>query len=328
MAKPQYFVSYSREDKDFVVRLVNSLRNAQVNIWLDKSDIPIGQAWDTEVQAALDKCDGVIVVLSPSSVKSKNVLDEIAFALKASKALIPIVYRNCIVPLPLVRSNYIDLTGGEAEGLEELAKHLRTGKNIAELARGGPYTPTVSLSVEDVLAILSMAPRKLVRQFVVATFSGNWSDRYAVFVSLKGLHPAWLWSASIVMISLGIRAIVFWELLDVIGCLFGLLYVTFIFCFSRYVKRRSAQAMGLALAPFLPHRPPSASDSQRRNAMWSQLEPVLWEIAALPADKWADYLETIHADEDAHQQLRILLSIFTTSVLSAQELRQARTLAS
>jgi hypothetical protein len=81
----KYFVSYARVDGDFARQLAERLRAAGVDLWLDQFDIVMGQRWDAAIQTALRSCQGVIVVLSPGSVESDNVLDEISYAMEQKK---------------------------------------------------------------------------------------------------------------------------------------------------------------------------------------------------------------------------------------------------
>jgi hypothetical protein len=80
------FFSYSRADSEFALRLAKDLRTAGARLWIDQLDIPPGARWDQSVEQALKCCSAVLVVLSPASVQSENVLDEIHFALRRRSA--------------------------------------------------------------------------------------------------------------------------------------------------------------------------------------------------------------------------------------------------
>lgn len=118
------FFSYSRADSEFALRLAGDLKLAGANGWLDQMDIKPGMQWDSEVQNALSACPIVLVILSPSSVKSPNVLDEISFALSKSKTVIPVLYRDCEIPFRLGRLHQIDFRSDYSEGLDKLLDSL------------------------------------------------------------------------------------------------------------------------------------------------------------------------------------------------------------
>ena len=117
---PKAFVSYSRADADFVLRLCQDLRAAGASIWLDKLDIHPGEEWDEAIERGLSECGRMLVVLSPNSVTSENVLDEIGSALSRKKTIIPVLYRDCEIPYRLNRIQYVDFRTSYDERLKSL----------------------------------------------------------------------------------------------------------------------------------------------------------------------------------------------------------------
>ncbi|HVT60352.1 MAG TPA: TIR domain-containing protein [Thermoanaerobaculia bacterium] len=121
---PTTFFSYSREDSEFSLRLALDLRQKGARIWLDQLDIGPGQRWDSAVEEALRGSPRQVAILSPAAVSSENVMDEVSFALKERKQIIPVLYRDCQVPLRLHRLQYIDFRTDYDRGLCELLKAL------------------------------------------------------------------------------------------------------------------------------------------------------------------------------------------------------------
>jgi len=119
-----FFFSYAREDTEFVLRLAKELRAVGVKLWLDQLDIFGGQHWDRAVEGALETCEGMIIVLSPESSDSPNVMDEVAYALEKGKLIIPILLRSCDIPFRLRRLQYIDFTTGYDTGFLQLLRAL------------------------------------------------------------------------------------------------------------------------------------------------------------------------------------------------------------
>lgn len=103
-----YFVSYSRRDQEFALRLAVDLRAAGAAIWMDQADIRPSDRWDRTIEAAVRDCIGLVLVLSPNSAASDNVLDEVAVALDAGKPVIPVLIETCQIPLRLARVQQID----------------------------------------------------------------------------------------------------------------------------------------------------------------------------------------------------------------------------
>jgi hypothetical protein len=124
------FFSYSREDSEFALRLAGDLKAAGAAVWLDQLDIDPGQRWDRTVEDALTHCRRLLVILSPASVNSTNVMDEVSFALETQKTVIPVLYRECAIPFRLRRVQYIDFRTDYAAGLKGLLKTLRAEPQI------------------------------------------------------------------------------------------------------------------------------------------------------------------------------------------------------
>lgn len=118
------FMSYSRKDSDFALKLAKDLRSVGANIWIDQLDVKLGQNWDDVTEKALISCDIMLLVLSPKSVDSKNVRDEIAYALDEGKHIFPVLYEPCKVPLRVRRLQRSDFTDSYENGLNELYNNL------------------------------------------------------------------------------------------------------------------------------------------------------------------------------------------------------------
>jgi hypothetical protein len=120
------FISYSRQDSEFALRLAADLKAASANVWLDQLDIAPGERWDRAVEQALQRCPRMLLILSPAAVESDNVMDEVSFALDERKTIIPIMFEDCIVPFRLRRVQYIDCRRDYQGGLKGLISALGT----------------------------------------------------------------------------------------------------------------------------------------------------------------------------------------------------------
>ena len=129
----KFFFSYAREDSEFVLKLAIELRKAGAGLWLDQLDILGGQRWDEAIQAALGSCQGMLAVLSPSSVASQNFMDEVSYALEERKQVIPVLYRECSIPFRLRRVQHVSFTISYETGFADLLRALGL-VHIPELA--------------------------------------------------------------------------------------------------------------------------------------------------------------------------------------------------
>ena len=121
------FISYSRANSDFAVRLAKDLKAAGHEVWLDQLDIPTGSRWDDELEKALRTCSTFLIILSPESIKSQNVKDEIGYAIDKGKHILPLMIKQCEIPFRLRRFQYVDFT---KEDHDEYKERLRETKSL------------------------------------------------------------------------------------------------------------------------------------------------------------------------------------------------------
>ena len=88
------FISYSREDTDFVRRLYDALKERGREAWVDWEGIPPIDKWLDRIRSSIDEADAFLFVISPDSVKSKVCEIEFDQALQQHKRLIPVMYRE------------------------------------------------------------------------------------------------------------------------------------------------------------------------------------------------------------------------------------------
>jgi len=141
--QPLTFISYSRADSEFALELANELRSSDFNIWLDQLDIPPGGRWDDEVERALRHCDIFMVILTPHSIDSNNVKDEIGYAIDSNKRILPVLLENAAVPFRLRRFQYVDFTGKNHEDGIEAAKQLLK-KQVDKILSTGDWVPAAA----------------------------------------------------------------------------------------------------------------------------------------------------------------------------------------
>ena len=120
MATNPLFLSYSRKDQDFALRLAADLREAGLPIWVDQIDIRPSERWDRITEGALRQSPAMVLILSPRSTISDMVLDEIAVAADAGKIIIPVMMEAAALPLRIARLQFIDATGDYALALERI----------------------------------------------------------------------------------------------------------------------------------------------------------------------------------------------------------------
>jgi hypothetical protein len=140
------FVSYSHRDNTFADQLRADLQGAGFKVWIDREDIPAGDTWTGSIADAIEQCEAFIVILSPSSVASDNVVKEVILASDLKKRIFPVYAAQCEpsrdLRYPLSGRQYVNLAGAEYPvGLPRLIAAIRNEKPDPALPPAQPPRP-------------------------------------------------------------------------------------------------------------------------------------------------------------------------------------------
>ena len=110
---PNVFISYNHKDKPFVQRLYRDLSALGAQVWMDEVKLEIGDSLFDRIEEGLDETHFLVVVLSPDSVSSSWVREELKQALIRQLAakdvkVLPVLVRDCVVPGFLREKVYAD----------------------------------------------------------------------------------------------------------------------------------------------------------------------------------------------------------------------------
>ena len=172
------FISYSRVNKQFALKLAKELRAAGFPIWLDLLDIPTGARWDDEIETALRECGIFMTILTPASIVSENAKDEIGYAIDHGKRILPVLLENCEVPLRLRRFQYVDFTSMNYDQGVRTAKELlsRLMKEPIEdrvpVSKERPTLPSIPDAYKAIPAELPIPAKKQTSARPVAIYAG------------------------------------------------------------------------------------------------------------------------------------------------------------
>ena len=118
------FVSYSRRDQTFVKQLVADLHKNNIPIWFDQESIVAGTRWDDAIEKGLVDASHLIFVMSPNSIVSEYVKDEVDTAMDNNKVIVPVLLQDVKLPLRLRRIQYTDFRGDYKQALAMLVRSL------------------------------------------------------------------------------------------------------------------------------------------------------------------------------------------------------------
>lgn len=198
------FISYSRTNKEFAAKLVKGLRAGGYSVWFDLLDIPTGSRWDDEVEKALHECSIFVIILTPASIASENVKDEIGYAIDHGKRILPILLEKCDVPLRLRRFQYVDFTAKSFEegfvGAKELLGDLVGEASVPVPAK----TPVLEVLNKTKLEPVEAKPISVMPVRKTAGASTDVPQKKSVF---KELVIGIVAVAVLVMVGIGVSAL-------------------------------------------------------------------------------------------------------------------------
>ncbi|MEO8148500.1 MAG: P-loop NTPase fold protein [Bacteroidia bacterium] len=124
------FISYSYKDKNFVLQYIKLLKSSGHEILMDENLVETGQNMQKALMKGIEDADGIVVFITPNSIKSQHVNSEIGFARSYfdnnKKFLIPLVIGGVEVPYIIGDLMYLEI---DKLKIEEVVKKIIEGIN-------------------------------------------------------------------------------------------------------------------------------------------------------------------------------------------------------
>ncbi len=129
------FISYSRRDLEFAEAVADRLDAADIEILIDKRNLPYGEEWKAELLQFIRSSDTVLFVVSPHSIASEWCNWELEHTKRESKRLVPIVLEpvevdglpSAVADIHLLSfEDHWRLGGGASETFDETVEMLRS----------------------------------------------------------------------------------------------------------------------------------------------------------------------------------------------------------
>ncbi|MDP4199564.1 MAG: TIR domain-containing protein [Bacteroidota bacterium] len=87
---PDIFISYSRKDSGHAVELADRLRARGFDVWIDQHGIEVATQWSKQIVEAIETCRAFLLLLSPASLASRNVVRELSIASECERRILPV----------------------------------------------------------------------------------------------------------------------------------------------------------------------------------------------------------------------------------------------
>jgi TIR domain len=152
----ELFLSHAAADREFATRLLDVLADQSIPCFYSSRDIVQGE-WMDVIGAALDRCDWLAVVLTPASVESEWVKEEVQYWFRHSQHkenVVPILLSACEpqrLAFPLSGFQHVDFTRDFNEACRELLRRWAIGlKHSPDRDTARPHVgpPGATLSIE------------------------------------------------------------------------------------------------------------------------------------------------------------------------------------
>jgi len=120
------FISYPRQEKEWVRNLVKALSEQGLKVWYDETEMRPGDSFIKQFEEGLRKSSNVVIIITREATRSNWMALELGAALGLHKPLIPIVSEDVPpqdIPGPIKLRKYL-LKTDPTTVAEEIARSL------------------------------------------------------------------------------------------------------------------------------------------------------------------------------------------------------------
>lgn len=192
------FISYSRKDQKFALRLADDLRAEGMTIWID-TGIQGGDTWLKKLDEGLEASEEVFLVASPRAKASVWVPKEVLAALNRDMPVRPVKIRSYGTWTLIGDLQCIDSRGRYAEALAELTRdtppHRTLWRKVLILLNKSwdfrPYFAVLALSIAIAASVYVLSPSN-----TSLSIAGGDASGIVVRVRNRGGRPSLLVGSS------------------------------------------------------------------------------------------------------------------------------------
>lgn len=129
------FISHASEDKNSATRIAEAIQDAGGKVWFDEFELKPGDSIKETIEAGLRSSDLMVLLLSPSAIKSDWVKLEWDYALnrqlrQRNISVVPVKVEECEIPPQLANRKHLDLTTDPQRGIDKLVELLEHTQEV------------------------------------------------------------------------------------------------------------------------------------------------------------------------------------------------------
>jgi len=128
------FISYSSGDRKWAKELISRLEKEGVQVRDPRSDFTPGENWSLEIGKALESANALILLISPSAIKSESFRRETEYALGSKRfrdRLIPVIIKDT-PELPWILRRLNPEKGDPSQVSKRIRKRLTAAQSSAD----------------------------------------------------------------------------------------------------------------------------------------------------------------------------------------------------
>ncbi|HEY6170672.1 MAG TPA: TIR domain-containing protein [Candidatus Kapabacteria bacterium] len=135
------FISYSSKDREKAQQLTKLLASAGLSVWIDQAGLEVSNSWSKEIVQAINDCKAFLVLLSPNSLASHNVIKEVSLASEKRKKILPLE----LEPITLTDDFEYQLAGIHRTSMTNIDAIIRA---LGKLGLEATQAPTLKIVKE------------------------------------------------------------------------------------------------------------------------------------------------------------------------------------
>ncbi len=142
------FVSYARNDREAVDALLQDIRRARHEVWVDE-ELTGGQAWWETILGTIRGADLFVVALSPNWLKSRACAAELEYATGCNRTVLPVMLGRVspqLTPPVIANVQILDYLERTPDAAISLVTALATARPSLPLPDPLPIPPVVPMS--------------------------------------------------------------------------------------------------------------------------------------------------------------------------------------